>query len=208
MACHRHVLPPGTSRLRTFRMMPNAGSQLTRDRLNCLRALFSFSTLLLLAFGHRATAQEASSITSLDSVTLERTACYGTCPAYRLVLTRTGAVRFVSQNHNDRGRLVRDSIAPQDVAALLPAAVSLGVLQLPPDIAQSPELCPDRATDHPTVTVRLFGSGHIQQIVDYHGCFLRSDHSTASRLDGLRRFEILIDSTAGSKRWVRPNNSR
>jgi hypothetical protein len=120
----------------------------------------------------------------------------------------SGVIQFASRNRGDGARVARDSIAPTAIAALLPAAVRLGVFQLPSVVAQAPELCPDYATDHSTVTVSIYGSGRVKRIVDYQGCFLRSDHSTASRLDNLRLFESLVDSVAGSRRWVQPNRIR
>lgn len=173
-----------------------------------MKRLFTFGVALLMAAGRTLSAQAAPNITSLDSIALERSGCYGTCPAYRLTLNRSGAIRFLSRNNGDTNRVERDSIRPRNVAALLWAADSLGFFRLPPIIAKSPELCPDRATDHATVTLGLFGSGRVEQIVDYQGCFLRSDHSTAAHLQDLRRFERLVDSVAGSSRWVRPNPRR
>ncbi|HEY5060849.1 MAG TPA: hypothetical protein VII52_04885 [Gemmatimonadaceae bacterium] len=75
-------------------------------------------------------------------------------------------------------------------------------------IADDPALCPDHATDHPTAIVSFFWSTRVQQITDYHGCFLRSDHSTAAPLAALRQLEKAIDSVSGSARWTRPNRFR
>ena len=174
-----------------------------------MRSLLLRTWLLVLAGGSAtASAQATVPFSQLDSVVLERTACYGTCPAYRLALLRSGIVQFRSNNKGDSARVARDSIAPEAVAALVPVAVRLNVFDVPGVIAESPALCPDRATDHPTVIVTLYGDGKMRQIVDYHGCFLRSDHSTASMLSGLRAFEAHVDSVAGSRRWVRPNRFR
>jgi hypothetical protein len=170
--------------------------------------LVGIGILVLTGGGATAVAQGTVPFTELDSVVLERTTCYGTCPAYRLALLRSGVVQFRSHNRGDSSRVARDSIKPDLVAALLPTAVRLKVFDLPPVIAESPTLCPDRATDHPTVIVTLYGAGEMRRIVDYHGCFHRSDHSTPSGLSGLRAFEARVDSVAGAKRWVQPNRFR
>jgi hypothetical protein len=55
-------------------------------------------------------------------------------------------------------------------------------------------------TDLPRATVSLFRGGGVKRVEDYHGC-----------LDGpkeLRRFQVSIDSVAGSSRWVRPAKIR
>ena len=174
-----------------------------------MRSLLAGIWILILAGGGAtAAAQGTVPFTELDSVVVERTACYGTCPAYRLALLRSGVVQFTSHNQGDSARVARDSIKPDAVAALLLAAVRLRVFDVPPVIAESPALCPDRASDHPTVIVTLYGAGEMRSIVDYQGCFLRSDHSTASGLSGLRAFEARLDSVAGAKRWVQPNRFR
>jgi hypothetical protein len=157
--------------------------------------------LATVGFSTAAVAQHAA----LDSVVLERTACFGTCPAYRLTVTATGKVRFASRNRGDTARAAEDSISPAAMTTLLAAAFRLRALDLPARIADDHALCPDRATDHPTVTVGLFWPAGQQQIVDYHGCYLSSDHSVADRLGDLRRFETTVDSVTQSQRWVRPN---
>src|ERR687888_360851 len=42
---------------------------------------------------------------AVDSIVLERTACFGTCPAYRLRISAAGAVHFTSRNFGDSGRV-------------------------------------------------------------------------------------------------------
>jgi len=142
---------------------------------------------------------------SLDSVVFERTACFGTCPAYTLVLTSAGHVRFTSLNKQERGRIESDSIAPSLIADLLPAAARAGVFELPSVIAMSREFCPSAPTDAPTAIVNLFGSGRAVQIVDYQACLARGSLAIEPKLHDLRTFERLIDSLADSKRWTRPN---
>jgi hypothetical protein len=139
---------------------------------------------------------------------LERTPCFGTCAAYRLRVTRSGVVTFLSRNRGDSSRVARDSIAPDAVVQLLQAAERDDVFRLPAVIADDRALCPDRATDHPTAIVAFFWSTRVQQITDYHGCFLRSDHSTAAPLVALRQLEKAIDSVSGSARWTRANRFR
>lgn len=65
-------------------------------------------------------------------------------------------------------------------------------------------LCPLRATDHPTVTVTVFRADSVSRVVDYHGCYARSDLSIAAPVGELRHFEWEIDSVAQSQRWIRP----
>ena len=177
-----------------------------RDMTSSIVRLF----VLLFAIAGRqsAHAQARPAMRALDSIVLERTACFGTCAAYRLTLTAAGMVTFVSQNRGDSARVERDSISPGIVRWLRDEAGRQGVLELPPVIADDRSLCPDHATDHPTAIVSMFGGDRVHRVTDYHGCFLSRDHATAPAVQRLRRFEAEIDSVTGSRRWTRPNGFR
>ena len=92
---------------------------------------------------------------TLDSIRLERTLCYGTCPAYRLHLDREGRVRFLSLNPGDSGRIAQDSISPEALLFLQREAERIGFFALPDSLNGTP-LCADWATDHSTATVTVF----------------------------------------------------
>ena len=143
-----------------------------------------------------------------DSLILERTLCYGTCPAYRLSLARDGHVTFQSRNPGDESRQASDTTSARALSILTAMADSLGFATLPDTIASSPALCPDHATDHPTATVTIFRGAGSKHVVDYLGCFARFDHSTVPVVGRLRMLEASIDSLAGSKRWVQPARRR
>lgn len=147
---------------------------------------------------------EATSGPAADSLVLERTPCFGTCPAYRLSMTRGGVVAFTSHNPGDNTGTVTDSIAPAQVAWLVEEATRIGFFALPASIADDSTLCPLRATDHPTATVTIFRADSTHQVVDYHGCYAAHDHSVTAPVERLRIFETKIDSVAQSRRWVRP----
>jgi hypothetical protein len=143
-----------------------------------------------------------------DSIVLERTLCYGTCPAYRLSITADGRVAFESRNPGDSARTASDSSQSRAFQYLRERAAGIGFETLPDTIANSRSLCSDSATDHPTATVTIhFGSGR-KAVVDYRGCFARSDHSVVPVIAGLRAFEAAIDSAVNSARWVRPARRR
>ena len=146
---------------------------------------------------------QPASTSVADSIVLERTPCFGTCPAYRLRLAGTGRVTFVSRTRGDAGRTAGDSVTPASVADLLHDAEAMGFFELPNVIAADPRLCPARATDHPTVSVTIYRSVGAKRVEDYHGCYAATDHSTVPIVGRLRAFEAAIDSAAGSARWIR-----
>ncbi len=137
-----------------------------------------------------------------DSIVLERTGCFGYCPAYHLSLRADGNVAFASRAPRDSGRVMRDSIAPGEFAWLVQEANRSGFFALPPVIGEDKSLCRVMATDHPTVSVAIFHGDSTSRVVDYRGCYAGTDLSLDPRLAKLRHFEAQVDSVARSERWT------
>src|SRR5882762_5300879 len=139
-----------------------------------------------------------------DSLVLERSMCYGTCPAYRLSLSSGGVIRFESRNPGEETRSAADTTSAAVLASLVSRAKGAGFFQLPGEIAKDSVLCRNRATDHPTVIVTVYTKSGSKRVEDYHGCFETVQSEVVSLIARLRTFENEIDSTLGSSRWVRP----
>ena len=144
-----------------------------------------------------APAPEAATA-GVELITLQRTQCFGTCPAYRVSVARGGVVRFQSFNPGD-STAATARIDAAGFEALVREAERIGFHSLPGLIERDPEICGPWATDHPSATVTIHGSAGTKSVSDYHGC-----HGKSERLAALRRFEDRIDRVAGSARWVRP----
>jgi hypothetical protein len=135
-----------------------------------------------------------------DSIVLERTRCYGFCPAYRLVLARTGEVRFRSVWPEDTPP-GEGTVAARDFDGLVAEAARAGFWSLPDEI-QGSALCHAASTDSPSAIVAIYLPGRSKRVSDYHGC--RDEAALAA----LRAFEDRIDSVAGSRRWIRTPATR
>ena len=155
--------------------------------------------LLSVLPGSAANAQRSDPLYTADSVVLERTLCFGTCPAYRLSVSRSGAVHFESRNPED-DRLAKDSIAPNQVETILVQAHLIDFLSLPDRIADEKRFCPHTVTDNPTAIITIFMSARPKRVEDYYGC------SWAPA--GLRDLETYIDEVTNAKRWIRPARRR
>lgn len=142
-----------------------------------------------------------------DSLVLERSPCFGRCPDYRLRIRSDGDVAYQSRTPGDTTRGA-GQIQPGTLAALVARARAIGFYALPADIAADSALCSARATDHPSATTTIFEAGKQFRVVHYHGCRLATDHSIAPQLQALTAFEIVIDSAAGSSRWLSPTGSK
>lgn len=143
---------------------------------------------------------------SIDSLVLERTVCFGLCPAYRLRISSAEQIRFESRNRGDSATIVIDTAPRGTLASLVARARAIGFYELPSDIRKDPALCANWATDMPTVTTTIFSGSTTKQVSHYHGC-VTVDHEVPPPLKNLRAFEDQIDSTLHSSRWVRPNGT-
>ncbi|HEX6748886.1 MAG TPA: DUF6438 domain-containing protein [Longimicrobium sp.] len=152
------------------------------------------AALLTLTACPRPAARPAESTAQVraDSIVLERTRCYGTCPAYRLTLTRAGQVRFASVWPADTPPGA-GTIAAADFASLVDEAARIGFWELPARIEGS-RLCPTYATDLPSVYLTIHAGARTKRVDDYLGCMGTPE---------LRALEVRIDSVAGSRRWIR-----
>ena len=140
---------------------------------------------------------------------LERTLCYGTCPAYRLRLSSTGRAQFRSRNPNDLGRVHSDTLPSGGFYFLMEMAEQIGFFELPDRIDGADSTwCPDHATDHPTYIGTIYSGSWRKRVVYYTGCYTGvGEHTVAESLGRLRQFFSAIDSVAGSDRWVRPGRT-
>jgi hypothetical protein len=168
-------------------------------------------TLLFLACAPsnpKTEAEKGSASSAADSIVLERTICYGTCPAYRLRLSDGGAIRFESRNPGDEGRIAEDTAAPATLASLVSRARAIDFFDLPPEIAADPTLCQNRATDHSTVVLTIFTKTEATRVQDYLGCFETTQRGVQPRVVRLRSFEAEVDSVLQSSRWTQPASRR
>jgi hypothetical protein len=150
----------------------------------------SLAITLACAGQHSAGASGPDPLTA-DSLVLERTACFGFCPVYRLRIARDGAVELRWQEQTQaRAIIVRNWTIPADsVKALLAMAQKDAILALPDDIPASKEYCPQRWTDAPGAVVSFYAAAWSKKITDYMGC--------QKVPAALRDFEGSIDSVAG-----------
>lgn len=145
----------------------------------------------------------ATRATPADSIVLERTRCFGACPAYRLSLHADGSAAF--RQVGEIGAAVDDphALSPAQFSWLVSRAAQIRFASLPTAIMSDPSLCPMPATDQSTVTVAIFAADSTRRVVDYLGCYVGNDLTVAPRVAALRHFERQIDSVSRSNRWIR-----
>lgn len=143
-------------------------------------------------------SQPVASDARPDSIVLRRTLCFGTCPAYRLRLSRTGQIAF------DDGEVKTDSVPAAVVLALVAYARELDLRSLPEVIDHGSDHCPNYATDHPSLHVSFYGS-EPKQMRYYTGCYTSTEpHVASSAIQRLEAFAARMDTVTGATRWIRP----
>jgi hypothetical protein len=160
------------------------------------RRTASIPLLILALFTPKTVQAQRVEPESVDSVVLERTLCFGVCPAYRLSVTRAGRIHFESRNPGDSGRTGSGTIPTTDFQNFIALGLAYtDLFALPDRIADEHKYCENRATDHATVTVTVYAGTRVKGVQDYLGCMWAPF--------ALRQFEEQIDSVARSSRWVR-----
>jgi hypothetical protein len=121
-------------------------------------------------------------------ITLQRTECYGYCPAYTVTIDGDGAVTYEGRAFvNVTGRQTAQ-VASADVARLLERFDAIGFDQLNDEYR-------GQMTDLPTTTVTLTRGGRTKQLVDYGGTSVGMPRE-------VRELQAEIDRVAGTARWV------
>lgn len=130
----------------------------------------------------------------LDSLSIERGACYGTCDIYQLIIRRVGAATL-------RRRLTETRVEyrANDARRLLASAVDAGVLSLPIRIRADSTLCPLDASDHATIIFTAYAPSGPRRLEHYTGCYSSHDLRVAPRLERLVIFERRLDALVAVK---------
>jgi hypothetical protein len=120
-----------------------------------------------------------------DHITLERSACYGRCPAYGVRIFPDGRVDFRGQ-YWVCTRTAQATLTPEALKALNAAVAKANVWKLK-DEYTSP------ITDSPTTLVEVVQNGKRKRIRDYPSC---------SGTPELCTLEKEIDLLAGTEAWI------
>jgi len=125
----------------------------------------------------------------IDSIVLERQACFGTCPVYRTVLYRDGLAVYEGHAHVERRGIWRGIVSPGDFEWLAFVAEYIRFAVLDSVYCKNVSDLPGT-----WVTVGWRGSRGEQKVYEY-GWF---------GPPRLRLFETAIDAVVERIKWVQP----
>ena len=157
-------------------------------------ALCSVSCASPRAQGQPADTTSGTGADSLESVSLERGSCRGSCPSYIVSLRSDGLVRFtglraVRPIGSDSARVSRAA-----VAALRDAFARRQFARIPSTIEYDAPACGAYVADLPTHTLTLRSASGEHRVRFDEGC-----RNHPMLLDTLAR---MVDSISGSARWT------
>lgn len=127
-------------------------------------------------------------------ITLERTACFGRCPVYRLSISAAGVVRYEGKAHVEHLGPAQDTIPPARVDSLVGELDRLGYFGLAEEYVADSPACGRYSTDSPAVTTSVTVDGRRKQV--------RHDYGCGDAPPKLARIEARIDEVAGTSRWT------
>ena len=138
-----------------------------------------------------------------QSLTLERTQCYGACPAYAVRILSTGYVQYEGlQFVRVQGHRTKQLTATQ-LKELETELRHIKLLDLRDSYVSQDDGCPVVWTDSPSAIITLRVGYQVKVVNHYFGCRERSKSDFGeSYPPGLERFESRIDEIVGTREWV------
>ena len=117
-------------------------------------------------------------------ITLERTACFGTCPIYSLTISGDGKVVYTGENYVTVTSTQTGQISPVTFKELVDEFYKINYFSLQDEYTAN-------ITDMPTTITSLTINGKTKKIEDYFNA-----------PEELKKLEQKIDEVANSKQWV------
>lgn len=128
------------------------------------------------------------------AITLERTACFGGCPVYRIAVSPTGVVTFEGRANVRHPGTASAQIPPDRVNALLREMEQAGYFTFANRYALSEPTCRRHSTDSPSAISSATYKGRSKRIEHDYGC--------GGVPGALTVMEKRIDEVLGSGRWT------
>ena len=127
------------------------------------------------------------------TIKLERTECYGNCPAYSVTIHGDGHVEYQGKSNVKEKGAQEGRIELDDLRTLMRAFAKAKYWDVPADYSETKCKGP-YCTDMATVITELTVRGEAHRVEHYYGC--------GSAPKSLFELESRIDKTVNSERWT------
>lgn len=135
--------------------------------------------------------------TDQDEITLERTACFGTCPMYKVTITGDGTVTFKGVRFTKVEGVAKGKITQSDFKRMVSEFEKINYFSLPDSFAPGTPVCPRMVTDMPSAVTSIRLKGKTKVVAHYYGC------GDAGVLPKLTMLEKMIDEYAATQKWIK-----
>jgi Domain of unknown function (DUF6438) len=163
-----------------------------------MRRLLALALLPLMACASQqeatSRAGELSQTASDPVITLERTACFGGCPVYRIWVSAEGKVGYEGRAHVRRVGAASGEIPAQRVQSLLSEIERAGYFSFANRYTSAEPTCGRYSTDSPAAITTIRMDGTTKRIEHDYGC--------GSAPGALVVLEQRIDEVLNSGRWT------
>jgi hypothetical protein len=129
-----------------------------------------------------------------SAITLERTACFGACPVYRLSVSPTGEVTYEGKAHVRRLGTATGKVPQERLNQLLTELDKASYFSFASRYTSAEPACGRYATDSPTVISSVTLRGRTKRIEHDYGC--------GAAPGALVVLERRIDEMVGSGQWT------
>lgn len=143
-------------------------------------------------------APQATVLEKFEVISLQRSACFGSCPVYSVSIDAQGKVRYQGERHVAQKGVHHGSADRDELLALWQTLEEHDFFRMP-SYLPGKEGCGTVATDMATLVLSVQREGRTHSVRYYRGC-------TAAP-EGLDEIARLIDQAAGSSRWIKNSES-
>lgn len=166
-----------------------------------MKALSFFFVLLAstscLAYSDEFLRGDLGSLLTDDTViTLQRSSCYGTCPAYEVIVFGDGTLVFNGYRDVKTIGPTKSRIDKSQLLNLLSAFRDFGYYNVEAHLNEKGKDCPEYWTDNPTASTSIRVSGHYKELTHYYGC------QGAKIAEKATALESKIDEILGTTKWI------
>lgn len=129
-------------------------------------------------------------------ITIERTACFGPCPEYKITITANGKVMFEGRRSVKKLGRAKSVISKERVRKLLAAFEKINYFELRDSYEGPGDGCKQWATDNPSAVTSIRTNGKSKSVRHYYGC------KGVEVLADLESLERAIDEAVNSAQWI------
>jgi len=168
-----------------------------------IRCVFLLAIVLAFIFPQSKPVQTANLDSLSDDdlkaavIRMERTRCFGSCPAYILIIYGDGRVEYISKE-DKKAAAKQGTIAPGAVKALLAQFASAKFLSLPDYLFE--ECTCRQCTDLPSTITEINVQGTTHRV--------RHDYGCGCAPEALFELESAIDKAANVEQWTGDTSKR